>query len=195
MSILFYKLNGFNDPSLKHVFIASLPSKLQSDLQRKLTSTNLSIADISLGKIFQMAMLCLDKTVSRRNSLKISWKTKNPSLKLVRNLISRLSVKMKRSVFARPKRKNIFENTSTENHLPKNHCGTSRKKMFPSIERKSITEYNRCFICKKRGHFTRNCPHKSTKVVHLIQHLQHSSLLSANEDVESNFSGPRMCGA
>ncbi|KAH9724641.1 hypothetical protein KPL70_007560 [Citrus sinensis] len=61
MSILFYKLNGFNEPSLKHVFIASLPSELQLDLQRKLTATNLSIADISLGKIFQMAMLCLDK--------------------------------------------------------------------------------------------------------------------------------------
>ena len=61
MSILFYKLNGFNDPSLKHVFIASLPSELQPHLQRKLTATNLSIADISLGKIFQMVMLCLDK--------------------------------------------------------------------------------------------------------------------------------------
>ncbi|KAH9801824.1 hypothetical protein KPL71_001170 [Citrus sinensis] len=61
MSILFYKLNGFNEPSLKHVFIASLPPELQPDLQRKLTATNLSIADISLGKIFQMAMLSLDK--------------------------------------------------------------------------------------------------------------------------------------
>ena len=46
---------------------------------------------------------------------------------------------MNRSVFARLKRKNIFKNTSTENHLPKNHSGTSRKKMFPSTERKSIT--------------------------------------------------------
>ena len=58
---IFYKLNGFNEPSLKHVFIASLPSELQLDLQKKLTVTNLDIADISLGKIFQMAMLCLDK--------------------------------------------------------------------------------------------------------------------------------------
>ena len=61
MSILFYKLNGFNEHSLKHVFIASIPSELQLDFQRKLTATDLSIADIFLGKIFQMAMLCLDK--------------------------------------------------------------------------------------------------------------------------------------
>ncbi|KAH9671297.1 hypothetical protein KPL70_017319 [Citrus sinensis] len=70
MSILFYKLNGFNEPSLKHVFIASLPSELQPDLQRKLTATNLSIADISLGKIFQMAMLCLDKIYEQKEFFK-----------------------------------------------------------------------------------------------------------------------------
>ena len=70
MSILFYKLNGFNEPSLKHVFIASLPSELQPDVQRKLTATNLSIADISLGKIFQMAMLCLDKICEQKEFFK-----------------------------------------------------------------------------------------------------------------------------
>ncbi|KAH9698068.1 hypothetical protein KPL71_023866 [Citrus sinensis] len=76
MSILFYKLNGFNDPSLKHVFIASLPSELQHDLQRKLTATNLSIADISLGKIFQMAMLCLDKICEQKDFFKDLMKDK-----------------------------------------------------------------------------------------------------------------------
>ena len=70
MSILFYKLNGFNEPCLKHVFIASLPSELQPDLQRKLTATNLRIADISLGKIFQMAMLCLDKICEQKEFFK-----------------------------------------------------------------------------------------------------------------------------
>ena len=92
---------------------------------------------------------------------------------------------MTRSVFVQPKRKNIFRNTSPENHLPKNHSGTSRKKDVSQYRKKT---HNRCFICKKRGHFDRNCPHKSAKVVRLIQHLQNSSLLSENEDVESNFS-------
>ncbi|KAH9792715.1 hypothetical protein KPL71_004244 [Citrus sinensis] len=36
-------------------------------------------------------------------------------------------------------------------------------------------------------HFAQNCPYKSAKAVRLIQHLQHSSMLSENEDVESNF--------
>ena len=34
MSVLFYKLNGFNDHTLKHVFLASLPTELQQKIQR-----------------------------------------------------------------------------------------------------------------------------------------------------------------
>ncbi|KAH9668396.1 hypothetical protein KPL70_021399 [Citrus sinensis] len=78
MSILFYKLNGFNEPSLKHVFIASLPAELQPDLQRKLMATNLSIANISLGKIFQMAMLSLDKIYEQKEFSKDLMEDKKP---------------------------------------------------------------------------------------------------------------------
>ncbi|KAH9686579.1 hypothetical protein KPL70_014415 [Citrus sinensis] len=48
MSLLFYKLNGFNEPTLKHVFLASLPDELQPDIQRQLTASNLSLDNISL---------------------------------------------------------------------------------------------------------------------------------------------------
>ena len=78
MSILFYKLNGFNEPSLKHVFIASLPTELQPDLQRQLTATNLNIADISLGKIFQTTMLCLDKICEQKEFFKDLMADKKP---------------------------------------------------------------------------------------------------------------------
>ncbi|KAH9780712.1 hypothetical protein KPL71_008183 [Citrus sinensis] len=61
MSILFYKLNGFNEPSLKHVFIASLPPELQPDLQRKLT-----------------AMLSLDKICEQKEFFKDLMEDKKP---------------------------------------------------------------------------------------------------------------------
>ncbi|KAH9649349.1 hypothetical protein KPL70_025946 [Citrus sinensis] len=61
MSLLFYKLNGFNEPILKHVFLASLPDELQPDIQRQFTASNLVLDNISLGKIFQLAKTCLDK--------------------------------------------------------------------------------------------------------------------------------------
>ncbi|KAH9671212.1 hypothetical protein KPL70_017274 [Citrus sinensis] len=148
MSILFYKLNGFNEPSLKHVFITSLPSELQPDLQRKLTATNLSIADISLGKIFQMAMLCLDKICEQKEFFKDIMQTQNPSLKLVKNLISRWSAKMER------KRKSIT---------------------IVSFARNAVTLLE-TFLISLPKFFVLYCT------------LQHSSMLSENKDVESNFS-------
>lgn len=66
MSLLFYKLNGFNEPTLKHVFLASLPEELQPDIQRQLTASNLSLDNISLGKIFQLAKTCLDKLCEQK---------------------------------------------------------------------------------------------------------------------------------
>ena len=91
---------------------------------------------------------------------------------------------MKQSVFVQPKR----------NHFQKHfHKKSSSKKPFWYFRKKDVSQYikkkhNRCFSCKKRGHFARNCPHKSTKAICLIQQLQHSSLLSENDDVESKFS-------
>ncbi|KAH9671228.1 hypothetical protein KPL70_017281 [Citrus sinensis] len=61
MSIMYYKLNGFNDPSLKHVFVASLPKEIQPELQRQFTIHQLDIANLSLGKIYQLAINCLER--------------------------------------------------------------------------------------------------------------------------------------
>ncbi|KAH9686106.1 hypothetical protein KPL70_014233 [Citrus sinensis] len=177
MSILFYKLNGFNEPSL--------PSELQPDLQRKLTATNLSIADISLGKIFQMAMLSLDKICEQKEFFKDLVEDKKPFSKACKKPYLRIECKDEKKC-ACP--------TTKKKHFRKHfHIKSSSRKPFRYFKKKDVSQYrkkksNRCFICKKRGHFARNCPHKPAKVVRLIQHLQHSSLLSENDDVESNFS-------
>ncbi|KAH9680130.1 hypothetical protein KPL71_026428 [Citrus sinensis] len=83
--------------------------------------------------------------------------------------------------------------TTKKRHFRKHFHRKSSKKPFRYFKKKDVSQYrkkksNRCFVRKKRGHFARNCPHKSAKAVRLIQHLQHSSLLYENEDVESNFS-------
>ncbi|KAH9668333.1 hypothetical protein KPL70_021375 [Citrus sinensis] len=78
MSILFYKLNGFNDSTLKHVFLASLPEELQPNIQRQFTAHNLNIDNISLGKIFQIAKGCLEKLCEHKQSFKELMKDKEP---------------------------------------------------------------------------------------------------------------------
>ncbi|KAH9792660.1 hypothetical protein KPL71_004219 [Citrus sinensis] len=185
MSILFYKLNGFNEPSLKHVFIASLPSELQLDLQRKLTATNLSIADISLGNIFQMAMLSLDKICERKEFFKDLMEDKKSFSQACHKPYLKIECKDEKKCVCLTTKKRHFQKYF--------HKKSSFKKPFRYFKKKDVSQYqkkksNRCFVCKKRGHFARNCPHKSAKVVRLIQHVQHSSLLSENEDVELNFS-------
>ncbi|KAH9716884.1 hypothetical protein KPL71_021620 [Citrus sinensis] len=78
MSLLFYKLNGFNEPTLKHVFLASLPEELQPNIQRQLTASNLSLDNISLGKIFQLAKTCLNKLCEQKQFFKELLKDKEP---------------------------------------------------------------------------------------------------------------------
>ncbi|KAH9780711.1 hypothetical protein KPL71_008183 [Citrus sinensis] len=168
MSILFYKLNGFNEPSLKHVFIASLPPELQPDLQRKLT-----------------AMLSLDKICEQKEFFKDLMEDKKP--------FSEACKKPYLKIECKDEKKCVCPTTKKRHFWKHFHRKSSSKKPFRYFKKKDVSQYrkkksNRCFICKKRGHFARNCPHKSAKAVRLIQHLQHSSLLSENEDVESNFS-------
>ncbi|KAH9649387.1 hypothetical protein KPL70_025964 [Citrus sinensis] len=185
MSIIFYKVNGFNEPSLKHVFIASLPSELQPDLQRKLTTTNLSIADISLGKIFQMAMLSLDKICEQKEFFKDLMEDKKS--------FSQACHKPYLKIECKDEKKCVCPTTKKRHFQKHFHKKSSSKKPFRYFKKKDVSKCrkkksNRFFVYKKRGHFARNFPHKSAKFVRLIQHLQHSSLLSKNEDVESNFS-------
>ncbi|KAH9704933.1 hypothetical protein KPL70_011670 [Citrus sinensis] len=166
-------------------WLESLGEYRQLQFMQSPVATNLSIADISLGKIFQMAMLCLDKICEQKEFFKdlmadtksFSEACKKPYLKMGCN--------DEKKCVCSPKKKKHFQK-----HF---HKKSSSKKPFRYFRKKDVSQYrkkkhNCCFICKKHGHFVRNCPYKSAKTVRLIQHLQHSSLLSENEDVESNFS-------
>ena len=78
MSLLYYKLNGFNDPTLRHVFLASLPEELQPEIQRQLAAHRLNIDTLSLGKLFQIALGCLDKLCEQKKFFQELIKDKEP---------------------------------------------------------------------------------------------------------------------
>ncbi|KAH9649294.1 hypothetical protein KPL70_025932 [Citrus sinensis] len=67
MSLLFYKLNGFNEPTLKHVFLASLHEELQPDIQRQLTASNSSLTTSLLAKSSRLPKHALTNFASRNN--------------------------------------------------------------------------------------------------------------------------------
>ncbi|KAH9686192.1 hypothetical protein KPL70_014278 [Citrus sinensis] len=187
MSMLYYKLNGFNDPSLKHVFAASLPPELQPKLQRQLKAFNLDIAHVSLGKIFQLTLLCLDKICEQKDFFKDLMEHKEPFASACKKPYLKIQCKDDKTCTCPSTKKKHFQKHfhRSSSKKPKKPYRYFRKNDPSQFRTK---RHNRCFICKKRGHFARNCPNKSAKVVRLIQHLQQSSILSENEEVESIFS-------
>ena len=93
MSTMYYKLNDFNDPSLKHVFVASLPKEIQPELQRQFTIHQLDIANLSLGKIYQLVVNCLERLCEQKEFFKDLMENKQPFKSACKK--SHLSIKCK----------------------------------------------------------------------------------------------------
>ena len=80
--------------------------------------------------------------------------------------------------------KKAFSKKNSYSRLKKPNGFFKRKDPFSSKNPRNT----RCFICKKKGHFTKNSPNKPTKSSRLLHHLQTSSIISAHDDIESLFS-------
>ncbi|KAH9697717.1 hypothetical protein KPL71_023724 [Citrus sinensis] len=186
MSSLFYKLNGFNEPTLKHVFLASLPDELQPDIQRQLTASNLSLDNISLGKIFQLAKTCLDKLCEQKQFFKELLKDKEQFRNACKKHYLQIKCKQKKDCDCNPKKKRYFKNFrnpefSSRPRRSRKPYRFFRKKSSSSRDFKR-RKSSRCFICKKKGHFAKDCPHKREKSIRLVEHLQATTDYSPEKD-------------
>ncbi|KAH9780651.1 hypothetical protein KPL71_008159 [Citrus sinensis] len=193
MSLLFYKLNGFNEPTLKHVFLASLPEELQPNIQRQLTASNLSPDNISLGKIFQLAKTCLDKLCEQKQFFKELLKDKEPFRSACKKPYLQIKCHKKKNCDCSSKKKRHFQKFKTPEFSSKPRRSRKpyrffRKKSSSSREFKR-KQSSRCFICKKKGHYAKDCPNKREKSVRLVEHLQATTDYSpAKDELEFYFS-------
>ncbi|KAH9734655.1 hypothetical protein KPL71_017445 [Citrus sinensis] len=193
MSLLFYKLNGFNEPTLKHVFLASLPEELQPNIQRQLTASNLSLDNISLGKIFQLAKTCLDKLCEQKQFFKELLKDKEPFRSACKKPYLQIKCHKKKDCDCSSKRKRHFRKFKTPKFSSKPRRSRKpyrffRKKSSSSREFKR-KQSSRCFICKKKGHYAKDCPNKREKSIRLVEHLQATTDYSpAKDELEFYFS-------
>ena len=186
MSLLFYKLNGFNEPTLKHVFLASLPDELQPDIQRQLTASNLSLDNISLGKIFQLAKTCLDKLCEQKQFFKELLKDKEPFRSACKKPYLQIKCKKKKDCDCSPKKKRHFKKFrnpefSSRPRRSRKPYRFFRKKSSSSRDFKR-RKSSRCFICKKKGHYAKDCPNKREKSIRLVEHLQATTDYSPEKD-------------
>ncbi|KAH9716757.1 hypothetical protein KPL71_021569 [Citrus sinensis] len=193
MSLLFYKLNGFNEPTLKHVFLASLPEELQPNIQRQLTASNLSLDNISLGKIFQLAKTCLDKLCEQKQFFKELLKDKEPFRSACKKPYLQIKCHKKKDCDCSSKKKRHFRKFKT----PESSSRPRRsRKPYRFFKKKSSSsrefkrkQSSRCFICKRKGHYAKDCPNKREKSIRLVEHLQATTDYSpANDELEFYFS-------
>ncbi|KAH9780741.1 hypothetical protein KPL71_008198 [Citrus sinensis] len=193
MSLLFYKLNGFNEPTLKHVFLASLPEELQPNIQRQLTASNLSLDNISLGKIFQLAKTCLDKLCEQKQFFKELLKDKEPFRSACKKPYLHIKCHKKKDCDCNSKKKWHFQKFKPPEFSSKPRRSRKpyrffRKKSSSSREFKR-KQSSRCFICKRKGHYAKDCPNKREKSIRLVEHLQATTDYSpAKDELEFYFS-------
>ncbi|KAH9763280.1 hypothetical protein KPL70_001109 [Citrus sinensis] len=133
MSLLFYKLNGFNELTLKHVFLASLPDELQPDIQRQLTPSNVSLDNISLGKILQLAKTCLDKLCEQKQFFKELLKDKEPFRSACKKPYLQIKCKKKKDCDCSPKKKRHFKKFKNPDHSSR-----TRRSLTDSSERSHL---------------------------------------------------------
>ncbi|KAH9769458.1 hypothetical protein KPL71_012010 [Citrus sinensis] len=187
MSLLFYKLNGFNEPTLKHVFLASLPEELQPDIQRQLTASNLALDNISLGKIVQLAKTCLDKLCEQKQFFKKLLKDKELFRSACKKPYLQIKCKKKKDCDCSPKKKRHFRKFRTPDFSSSKPRRSRKPYRFFRKKSSSSRDFkrrksSRCFICKKKGHYPKDCPNKREKSIRLVEHLQATTDYSLEKD-------------
>ncbi|KAH9668332.1 hypothetical protein KPL70_021374 [Citrus sinensis] len=186
MSLLFYKLNGFNEPTLKHVFLASLLDELQPDIQRQLTASNLALDNISLGKLLQLAKTCLDKLCEQKQFFKELLKDKEPFRSACKKPYLHIKCQKKKDCDCSSKKKRHFRKFKNPEFSSKPRRSRKpyrffRKKSSSSRDFKR-RKSSRCFICKRKGHYAKDCPKKREKSIRLVEHLQATTDYSPKKD-------------
>ncbi|KAK2639411.1 hypothetical protein Ddye_027206 [Dipteronia dyeriana] len=61
MSFMYHTLGGINDETLRHVYLNSLTTELQEELQRLIELSGRGLRDITLGEIHMFTHTALDK--------------------------------------------------------------------------------------------------------------------------------------
>ncbi|KAK1556952.1 hypothetical protein Q3G72_015133 [Acer saccharum] len=185
MSGRYHILGGINDPSLKHVYINSLPSELQDELHRKIESSGRTIPDITLGEIHMFTLSSLEKLCATqkvfskmiREGKKYEFQCKQPSYQI--------KCKSTDQCTCKTKKKHHFKSSSRQfNHKPSNRFKSFRRKA-----KRGRNKSTRCFICGQPGHYAKRCPNKKIKFAKLVQQIaQLADSILSDADVESIFS-------
>ncbi|KAH9769495.1 hypothetical protein KPL71_012023 [Citrus sinensis] len=121
-----------------------------------------------------LAKTCLDKLCEQKQFFKELLKDKEPFWSACKKPYLQIKCKQKKDCDCSPKKKRHFKKF-------RNLEFSFRKKSSSSRDFKR-RKSSRCFICKKKGHFAKDCPHKREKSIRLVEHLQATTDYSPEKD-------------
>ncbi|KAH9716928.1 hypothetical protein KPL71_021639 [Citrus sinensis] len=137
-------------------------------------------------KIFLLAKTCLDKVCEQKQFFKELLKDKEPFRSACKKPYLQIKCKQKKDCDCSPKKKRHFKKFrnpefSSRPRRSRKPYRFFRKKSSSSRDFKR-RKSSRCFICKKKGHFAKDCPHKREKSIRLVEHLQATTNYSPEKD-------------
>ncbi|RDX88998.1 hypothetical protein CR513_29337, partial [Mucuna pruriens] len=148
--------------------------EVQPELNRMAMVAQKDFSAMTMGQIHQMTQEAVDKlcrqhkyfldVMNQKGKFNKACKKSYLEIKCKDKTCSCLSKKKKREVQPLNKRRKSF-------------------KFFRKMKFRGKTFDQRCFICGKKGHYSRNCPNKADKAIKLI-----SSLKLGDEEIESLYS-------
>jgi hypothetical protein len=189
MSERFYVLNGINDPSLKRVFFASFPEELQHDMERLIQSTNRNFDTFGLGELSHIVQEALKIMCEKQAATERFFKQRK-TLKQVCKTNLEIGYKKhdvrdcKPSRFLKKKKNKFSSNVVLKTPFVKRSARRHRNIRFFRKKFKRARNKDRCYLCKKPGHFARNCPTKKEKSTKMNSQLM---INHPNYDIESLY--------
>lgn len=124
MSDIYYLLGGYNSPELKRVFVASLPTELQPEINRLVTLSHRDIRDHGLGELFQYAIQALDKLCEQQKLVTEFFNNRKKLQKVCKKPYLQIKCKDK-ECNCRTKKKSHFKKFKQKERFP---AKSSRRK-------------------------------------------------------------------
>ncbi|KAH9657947.1 hypothetical protein KPL70_023285 [Citrus sinensis] len=190
MSALFHKIGGINDHTLKHVFLSSLPEELQPEIRRQIANAQLDINNLSLGRLFQLALVSLDYLCDQKKFFRNLIKDKEGFQTACKKPYLEIKCKdSKHCTCPSTKKHHKVRFHRKSSRTPQSRPFPRRPKKIWYFRRRQPSEIldrrrtkSRCFICKKLGHFAKECPKNPKRSQRLVQQLQSLHQFSPDTD-------------
>ncbi|KAH9716946.1 hypothetical protein KPL71_021643 [Citrus sinensis] len=190
MSALFHKIGGINYHTLKHVFLSSLPEELQPEIRRQIANAQLDINNLSLGRLFQLALVSLDYLCDQKKFFRNLMKDKEGFRTACKKPYLEIKCRdSKHCTCPSTKKHHKVRFHKKSSRTPQSRPFPRRPKKIRYFRRREPSEIldrrrkkSRCFICKKLGHFAKECPKNPKRSQRLVQQLQSLHQFSPDTD-------------